>query len=222
MSSCRSATSPTVCAPFLATARRSVCGCVRRRSRAPLGTGGALKFAEDMLDDRFLMLNGDVLTDIDISVAARGARAHGRERRSRCTPSRIRAPMDSFGSTAKTRFASSSRSPSPDQIDTNNISAGVYVLEKCSPRPAREGRAGLDRARRVPATRRRRALRPCLPRLLEGHRDAGAVSRGDVRHPRGLGRHRGQQRLGTACLYVDGRGAQRRARSCRWRWSKRA
>lgn len=33
----------------------------------PLGTGGALKYAEDLLDDRFLMLNGDVLTDIDIS-----------------------------------------------------------------------------------------------------------------------------------------------------------
>ena len=33
----------------------------------PLGTGGALKFAEDLLDERFLMLNGDVLTDIDIS-----------------------------------------------------------------------------------------------------------------------------------------------------------
>ncbi len=33
----------------------------------PLGTGGALKFAEELLDDRFLMLNGDVLTDIDLS-----------------------------------------------------------------------------------------------------------------------------------------------------------
>src|ERR671933_1440252 len=33
----------------------------------PLGTGGALKFAESLLDDRFLMLNGDVLTDLDIT-----------------------------------------------------------------------------------------------------------------------------------------------------------
>src|SRR3712207_1255330 len=32
----------------------------------PLGTGGAVKFAESLLDDRFLMLNGDVLTDIDL------------------------------------------------------------------------------------------------------------------------------------------------------------
>src|SRR3954466_10188108 len=33
----------------------------------PLGTGGAVKFAASLLDERFLMLNGDVLTDIDLT-----------------------------------------------------------------------------------------------------------------------------------------------------------
>src|SRR5918992_1498090 len=33
----------------------------------PLGTGGALKYAESLLADRFLMLNGDVLSDMDLS-----------------------------------------------------------------------------------------------------------------------------------------------------------
>src|SRR6478752_281094 len=33
----------------------------------PLGTGGALKYAEAMLDERFLMLNGDVLSDLDLT-----------------------------------------------------------------------------------------------------------------------------------------------------------
>jgi len=32
----------------------------------PLGTAGAVKLAEPMLEDRFLVLNGDVLTDIDL------------------------------------------------------------------------------------------------------------------------------------------------------------
>src|SRR5881227_3147886 len=46
----------------------------------PLGTGGALKFAEDLLAERFYMLNGDVLTDIDLTTqleqhAQTGARA---------------------------------------------------------------------------------------------------------------------------------------------------
>ena len=49
----------------------------------PLGTGGALKFAEDLLDERFLMLNGDVLTDLDLTAQiaqheARGARGDAR------------------------------------------------------------------------------------------------------------------------------------------------
>ena len=33
----------------------------------PLGTGGALKYAEELLADRFFMLNGDVLADIDLT-----------------------------------------------------------------------------------------------------------------------------------------------------------
>src|ERR1700689_5138224 len=47
---------------------------------APRGTAGAVKLAEPMLDERFLMLNGDVLTDIDLTAQiaqheASGARA---------------------------------------------------------------------------------------------------------------------------------------------------
>src|SRR3954470_17857219 len=33
----------------------------------PLGTGGAVKFAQPLLDERFLMLNGDVLSDLDLT-----------------------------------------------------------------------------------------------------------------------------------------------------------
>ena len=33
----------------------------------PLGTGGALKFAAELLTDRFVVCNGDVLTDMDLS-----------------------------------------------------------------------------------------------------------------------------------------------------------
>src|SRR5437588_10136164 len=55
---------------FLATSVRNVLGDgsglgIRLRfveEPEPRGTAGALKFAEPMLDERFLMLNGDVLT----------------------------------------------------------------------------------------------------------------------------------------------------------------
>ena len=39
----------------------------------PLGTGGAVKFAESLLDERFFMLNGDVLSDLDLFGAARAS-----------------------------------------------------------------------------------------------------------------------------------------------------
>ena len=55
----------------------------------PLGTGGALKYAEDLLDERFLMLNGDVLTDIDLTAQLRQHEQTGARSRSRCTRSRI-------------------------------------------------------------------------------------------------------------------------------------
>jgi mannose-1-phosphate guanylyltransferase len=96
----------------------------------PLGTGGALKFAEDLLDERFLMLNGDVLTDIDISAqleahAATGARA-----------TLALYPVDDPSAYGLVRLGGDGavrefvEKPAPDQIDTNNISAGVYVLER--------------------------------------------------------------------------------------------
>ena len=60
---------------FLATRVRNVLGDgsqygLRLRfveEPEPRGTAGALKYAEDLLDERFLMLNGDVLTDIDLT-----------------------------------------------------------------------------------------------------------------------------------------------------------
>ena len=46
----------------------------------PLGTAGPVRLAYDegLLEERVLVLNGDVLTDIDLTARARAARAHGR------------------------------------------------------------------------------------------------------------------------------------------------
>jgi mannose-1-phosphate guanylyltransferase len=96
----------------------------------PLGTGGALKFAEDMLDERFLMLNGDTLSDLDLTAqiaqhARTGARA---------TLALYPVEDPSAYGLVRLRDDGSVREfvekPSADQIDTNNISAGAYVLER--------------------------------------------------------------------------------------------
>jgi mannose-1-phosphate guanylyltransferase len=96
----------------------------------PLGTGGALKFAEQLLDERFLMLNGDVLTDLDVSAQLDQHERTGAMATLALTP--VEDPtayglVRIAGDCAVTEFV---EKPSPDQIDTRNISAGVYVLER--------------------------------------------------------------------------------------------
>jgi mannose-1-phosphate guanylyltransferase len=96
----------------------------------PLGTGGALKFAEQLLDERFLMLNGDVLTDLDVS----GQLAQ--HERTGATATLALTPVEDPTAYGLVRIAEDCavtefvEKPSPDQIDTRNISAGVYVLER--------------------------------------------------------------------------------------------
>jgi mannose-1-phosphate guanylyltransferase len=96
----------------------------------PLGTGGALKFAEQLLDERFLMLNGDTLTDLDVSEQIAQHERTGAIATLALTP--VEDPT-SYGlvrlgdDNTVTEFV---EKPSSDQIDTNNISAGVYVLER--------------------------------------------------------------------------------------------
>lgn len=96
----------------------------------PLGTGGALKFAQELLAERFLMLNGDVLTDIDLSAQLA---AHER--------SGARATLALIGVEDPTAYGlvrcntdftvrQFLEKPSPEEVDTNLINAGCYVLER--------------------------------------------------------------------------------------------
>src|SRR6476660_9040571 len=96
----------------------------------PLGTGGAVKFAESLLDERFFMLNGDVLSDLDLS----GQLTQHEETGARGTLALIGVEDPSaFGLVRLNEDGAVKEfleKPSPDQIDTNLISAGAYVLER--------------------------------------------------------------------------------------------
>ncbi len=123
---------------FLASGVRNVIGDggeygVRLRyveEPRPLGTGGAVKFAEDLLDERFLMLNGDVLTDLDLSAQI----AMHEEKGARCTLALIGVEDPSAYGLVRRHDDGSVKEflekPSPDQVDTNLISAGAYVMER--------------------------------------------------------------------------------------------
>jgi mannose-1-phosphate guanylyltransferase len=97
----------------------------------PRGTAGAVKLAEPMLEERFLMLNGDVLTDIDLSAQIAQHERTG----ARGTLALVPVPDPSAyglvvldGERAVQEFI---EKPSSEQnLPTNLISAGAYVLEK--------------------------------------------------------------------------------------------
>ncbi|MFL5892479.1 MAG: sugar phosphate nucleotidyltransferase [Solirubrobacterales bacterium] len=110
----------------------------------PLGTGGPLRLAADQgaLAERFLVLNGDVLTDLDLGELIRAHEecgavatlalhrvddptAYGLVRRTG-GPEMPGAPA-AIPSGEVLEFL---EKPEPDAIDTDEISAGAYVLER--------------------------------------------------------------------------------------------
>ena len=96
----------------------------------PLGTGGALKFAEPLLAERFLMLNGDVLTDIDLTAQIEQHERTGATATLALTPVEDPSAYGLVRTRKGGEVTEFVEKPAPDQIDTNNISAGAYVLER--------------------------------------------------------------------------------------------
>ena len=96
----------------------------------PLGTGGALKFAETLLDERFLMLNGDVLTDLDLTAQIAQHEQTGAVGTLALTPVENPSAYGLVRLEADNAVREFVEKPAADQIDTNTISAGAYVLER--------------------------------------------------------------------------------------------
>ena len=95
----------------------------------PLGTGGAIKYAAAGIDDTLVVLNGDVLTGIDLQAVVR----RHRERAARATI--VLTPVDepsAYGVVETDDEGNVLRfleKPSPDQITCDTINAGIYILE---------------------------------------------------------------------------------------------
>lgn len=96
---------------------------------APLGTGGAVKNAEKYLGETFVMLNGDIFTDLDITAMIE----FHHEKKAKVTIASI--PVDdptAYGlieTDAEDRITRFLEKPGPNEITTNMINAGTYVLE---------------------------------------------------------------------------------------------
>ena len=96
----------------------------------PRGTAGALKLAEPMLDERFLMLNGDVLTDIDLDKQIAQHDASG----AIATLALVAVPDPSAYGLVTLNEDNSVKAfiekPSSERLVSNLISAGAYVLQR--------------------------------------------------------------------------------------------
>lgn len=98
----------------------------------PMGTAGAYKFAEKFISATTLVLNGDILTDIDLKKVS----DQHKERKSTATivltpvenPSAYGlVETDAEGNVL--RFLEKPKPEELEKINTNNINAGIYILE---------------------------------------------------------------------------------------------
>jgi mannose-1-phosphate guanylyltransferase len=98
----------------------------------PLGTAGPVRLAADrgLLGERFMVLNGDVLTDLDLTALQRQHAETG------AVITLALYPVDDPTSYGLVRTGPGGEvlgfleKPDPEQIDTDQINAGAYVVER--------------------------------------------------------------------------------------------
>lgn len=96
----------------------------------PLGTGGALRNAYDLLDEETLMFNGDIVTGLDLKAMIRDHRRTGAEVTIALT--RVQDPTI-YGlveTDPKSRIRRFLEKPAWDEVTTNTINAGTYILNR--------------------------------------------------------------------------------------------
>jgi mannose-1-phosphate guanylyltransferase len=95
----------------------------------PMGTAGAVKNAERFLDDPFLVFNGDIFTNIDLSSMI------SLHRQRKASVSIALTPVDdptAYGVVETDTDGKVKRfveKPKRDEVTTNMINAGIYILE---------------------------------------------------------------------------------------------
>jgi mannose-1-phosphate guanylyltransferase len=120
----------------------------------PMGTGGAVKNAENLLKDTFLVLNGDVFTDLNITAMLKFHRERGSKVTISLTPVEDPTAFGLIESSSDGRITRFLEKPSWDQVTTNLINAGAYLMDK-------------EMLKRIPARTNFSFERQLFPQLLE-------------------------------------------------------
>ncbi|HET6810358.1 MAG TPA: NDP-sugar synthase [Acidimicrobiales bacterium] len=97
----------------------------------PRDTAGAIRFAADAagIDDTFLVVNGDVLTDLDVGALIAFHRGRGGLATIALTPVEDPSAFGVVPTDAEGRVTAFIEKPPRDLAPTNLINAGTYVLE---------------------------------------------------------------------------------------------
>lgn len=97
----------------------------------PLDTAGAVRFAALFagIDDTFVVVNGDVLTDVDLGALIAHHRASGAEGTIHLTPVDDPSAFGVVPTDADGRVLAFIEKPPRHEAPTNYINAGTYVLE---------------------------------------------------------------------------------------------
>ena len=122
----------------------------------PLDTAGGIRFAalDGKVDDTFLVVNGDVLTDLDVSALVSFHRSRGAEATISLTPVDDPSAFGVVPTDDAGRVSAFIEKPPRDEAPTNLINAGTYVLEPSE----------IDR---IPDGRRVSIERETFPQLVE-------------------------------------------------------
>ena len=97
----------------------------------PLDTAGAIRFAalEGGVDEMFVVINGDVITDLDVSELVKFHRNHGAEATIALTPVEDPSRYGVVPTDDEGRVLDFIEKPPAGEAPTNLINAGTYVLE---------------------------------------------------------------------------------------------
>jgi len=122
---------------FLGSAVRAVLGDGGREGiriryvdeAQPLGTAGPVKLAEPVLAERFAVLNGDILTDIDLSSVVRFHEEHNARVTLTLTPVEDPSTYGVILTDAEGRVEAFIEKPQ-GEAPSKLINAGIYVLER--------------------------------------------------------------------------------------------
>lgn len=121
---------------------------------SPLGTAGAVKNAERLLDGPFIVFNGDILTEIDLTAMIRQHQEIKPKASIALTPVDNPTMYGVVETNAGNRVRRFVEKPSRDKVTSNMVNAGIYILEP-------------EVLKHIPASTPSMFERDLFPRLLE-------------------------------------------------------